>query len=195
MMKMRWVQLARRGMFALLLPTPMLAQSAWSPATGVDPQVTVQIDRDDARGVWIYLYTVTNRAGAQQPISEVIFGARSAGIRALPPSGWRVSLFPDSSDVPGRGRIATARQAIPFEVDAPWDETTGLLRADRAQVAIQPGTSRSGFVLESADPPGFLTVYLRGFTPLVSENDLPATLPDWLADAKKVIVRGPVQRR
>ena len=132
------------------------------PETKFVPVVTESHTFDPQTGLYTYTYTLTNSPASPQQINmfflKVMVGVSNP---AAPAPQWEFE--PEGHAIKG---------------GVGWWFSFGVPREDRATHGLLPGQVGT-FSFRSASPPGALTAYLKGFTPMV---DFPGELPDCVAD-------------
>lgn len=170
---------------AVACPAAARAQAAYPWHDRVQPSVTTQSSLDMASRDWVYAYTVSNGAGAEQRINTFLVPLTVPASAVSAPASWTALHEPG------------APHALWFadgEVDPAWVPTSdGDIASFLSEIA--PGGSLGGFELRSPCAPVAAAGYLaQGYNHMRSADDdtVPGQVPpDTPADAVAGTAYGP----
>lgn len=127
------------------------------PADQVSVTVTPTVTFETATGLYRYEYVLESATSSAQNVVAFALRVTSPASAQAPPTGWE--LF--DSEIDPIMKWAATEAAPPPQGFV--DDGFSLPPAARS---IRPGGSLSGFTIVSADPPGEVTYYVQGETPL-----------------------------
>ena len=169
---------------------PLYAQvnhPGWIPSDRVLPAVQAEVSFNTTTNLWRYVYTFANGAGAEQPIQSVDFVFNAPAVSVVTPANWWGTVFADAP-LPGATFAAEGSESF---------VTTSFGPAPaQPAAAIAAGTSLSGFVVESAYPPGYARIFVKGYAPVpYLPDDFPeaTNTPDDTTNAARGMSIGPVR--
>jgi hypothetical protein len=154
-----------------------VAVVGWIPADGVRPDITVNVTRSAATGLWIYRYLVVNRATASQDLVKLVLVLNAPVISVSTPTGWHGLAYNPPGALPGV-----------------------TLTAKRGPVGrwirpVVPGGTPLRFEIVSRAGPGTVRYYARGGVPAMALDSLShadrARVPDEEQDAIRDSTVGP----
>ena len=168
-------------------PLPPINHPGWIPSDRVAPTITAQVTYDTGLQVWRYAYAFANGAAAEQPIESVDFVFNAPAVRVDKPVNWWGVVFADAA-LPGASFAAEGAETF---VATPQGDAP----AQPAGV-ILPGATLSGFVVESAYPPGYARTYVKGYAAvpyLPDDFPDPTNTPDDTTNSQRGWSVGPVR--
>ncbi|MBI4541196.1 MAG: hypothetical protein HY704_16975 [Gemmatimonadetes bacterium] len=132
---------------------------------------------------------MANGASAEQPIETFDLAFNAPAVRVQFPAGWWGIVFVDAPNgIPGAALAAGGSEAF---IETPYGPTPA-----RPPAAILPGATLSGFVVESAYPPGYARTYVEGYAGvpfLPVDWSEPTNTPDDTMNAQRGWSLGPTR--
>lgn len=140
------------------------------PANQVAVSVTPTVAFDPATGLYSYSYSVQSDASSRQNLLVFALRIVGAGTVGSSPPRW---TFQEYNSQPIVSWAATETGPPP----ADWVDNGGL---PPNPVSLRPGATVSGFRFVSPDPPGDVTFYAQGETPIpvIAPGNDDVAIPD-----------------
>jgi hypothetical protein len=135
--------------------TPILgtrADTCPPPPTKIDPSVSSSAEFNTKTGQYRYSYKVSNGGAAALAINYFSLFLNQSPMESQSPKNW-ITTFNSASSLPTDFNWL----AVPH-----MGSSTGS--AVNLPTAVKPGSNLSGFVIESAQPPGIVQYHVEGYT-------------------------------
>ncbi len=125
----------------------------------VTASIAGSVTYDPLMLVFTYSYRVANSASSQQEIDGFSLDVQLPIYNIANPGGWVSSMF--------NNRSTFGWDAMLISATAPDDG----ISVPPSIAQIKPGRAVSGFWFQSVNPPGFVTYYVTGFSPIPVQPD------------------------
>jgi len=139
--------------FRSTFPTRELHRVVFVPATKIDPSVKSKFKQTGEQNI-SYEYKVKNGPNSKQPLIGLdLIVSKAVRASQVAPKGWFASMGPNNVDA--RTRVGWTYEGL----------------KEDASAGLHPGTTQSGFSVDSPDLPGVDVVRLNGASPVFGVPD------------------------